>query len=266
LNLPARFRSAAEQFAEELKASFASAIPAQPEDQLKSPVRDLLASAASNVFTRTEAQLYEIGGRPDIGVSVRNALCGHVELKAPGIGARTSRYHGRDKEQWEKFKALPNVLYTDAVEWALYRSGVQQPKNAPVVVRFGDLIQRGAAALDDSELAKLHMLLWQFSVSDFFVVESWIKSRLRDRTGRRSSPLDEIRPAMWTAGMTQELLELLWVVEATIDAQPELNAVLNEILAGPLFTAADLPQPSEEERRPPVVEEVEDEHEEMVLE
>src|SRR5439155_13064547 len=103
VNLPPTFKAAAERFAEELKANFASSIPAQPEDQLKSPVRELLAAAASNVMTRTEAQLYEVGGRPDIGVSVRDALCGHVELKAPGIGARTERYRGRDKHQCEKF-------------------------------------------------------------------------------------------------------------------------------------------------------------------
>ncbi len=161
-NLPARFRAAAERFAEELKANFASSIPAQPEDQLKSPVRDLLDAAASNVMTRTEAQLYEIGGRPDIGVSVRDALCGHVELKAPGIGARTSRYRGRDKEQWEKFKALPNILYTDATEWALYRSGLQQPAEEPIVIRFDDLIECGAAALNDNALARLHTLLVDF--------------------------------------------------------------------------------------------------------
>ena len=31
---------------------------------------------------------------------------------------------GRDKAQWLKFTALPNLIYTDACERALYRSGV----------------------------------------------------------------------------------------------------------------------------------------------
>ena len=117
----------------------------------------------------------------------------------------------------------------------------------------------------DGEFSPVSKTVWEFSVSDFFVVQSWIRSRLRDGAGRRSSALDEIRPATWTAEMMEQLLELLWVVEATIDAQPELNATLSEILAGPLFTAAELPQPSEEERRPPIVEE-EERHEEMILE
>ncbi|MBC8030173.1 MAG: hypothetical protein H7Z16_08675 [Pyrinomonadaceae bacterium] len=46
--------------------------------------------------------------------------------------------------------------YTDAIEWALYRSGEQQPEAEPVLIRFNDLIERGAAALDDAGLAQLH--------------------------------------------------------------------------------------------------------------
>jgi hypothetical protein len=91
--------------------------------------------------------------------------------------------------------------------------------------------------------------VWRFSVSDFFVVESWVKSRLRDRGGRRSSALDDIRPEQWTAGMTQELLELIWIVEATLTMQPELNMVLAHIIDGPLLVAADLPLPTAAECR-----------------
>jgi len=158
LNLPRNFRTAAHTFADELRTIFASGIPAQPEDQLKAPVQLLLRAVKPRVLTASESPVYELGGRPDIGVSVQGALCGHVELKAPGFGARTSRFRGRDRAQWEKFKALPNVLYTDSVEWALYRSGEQEGQ----VVRFGDLIVRGAAALDDDDVVQLHTLLQDF--------------------------------------------------------------------------------------------------------
>ena len=103
----------------------------------------------------------------------------------------------------------------------------------------------------DGEFYPVVKAVWEFSVSDFYVVQNWIKSRLQQRTGRRSSPLDDIRPVAWTADMTQELLELLWVLEATLGAQPELNPLLTEILDGPLFAATDLPQPTAAERRPP---------------
>lgn len=72
------------------------------------PVQILLGTVASDVQARTEAQLGNLGIRPDIGVAVKSLLCGYVELKAPGKGARASRFTGADKKQWEKFKALPN--------------------------------------------------------------------------------------------------------------------------------------------------------------
>lgn len=161
-NVPAAFRAAAHKFAADLKAAFASPLAAQPEDQLKGPVRALIESVLPHVFTKTEVQVDDLGGRPDIGVMVKKAVCGHVELKAPGHGAVTRRFKGRDKAQWEKFKALPNLLYTDACEWALYRSGESYPDDAPLVVRFPDLIEQGSAALDDATLAALHTLLVEF--------------------------------------------------------------------------------------------------------
>ena len=52
--------------------------------------------------------------------------------------------------------------------------------------------------------------VWNFSMSGFEVVKSWLGYRMRDRAGRRSSPLDDIRPESWTPTMTDEFLELLW--------------------------------------------------------
>ena len=37
------------------------------------------------------------------------------------------------------------------------------------------------------------------------------------RWGRRSSPLDAIRSTRWTAQSRRELLELLWVLRATLE-------------------------------------------------
>jgi hypothetical protein len=162
-NLPPKFRIAARDFADKLRASFASGMPAQPEDQLKGPVQALLATVTRGVLTKTEAQVHDLGGRPDIGVEVSNALCGFVELKAPGLGAQTKKLKGRDKAQWEKFSALPNILYTDACEWALYHTGVQTEQDkTPIVIRLDGILENGAAALDDDTLAALHTLLLDF--------------------------------------------------------------------------------------------------------
>lgn len=51
--------------------------------------------------------------------------------------------------------------------------------------------------------------------------------------------------------MTDELLELLWVLEATVTMEPDLAAALDAVVAGDCFTAAELPQPTEAERKPP---------------
>ena len=38
--------------------------------------------------------------------------------------------------------------------------------------------------------------------------------------------------AGWTAALTRELLELVWLVEATLALEPALDAVLDEIVSG----------------------------------
>ncbi len=93
--------------------------------------------------------------------------------------------------------------------------------------------------------------IWEFAVSGYEVVQRWLAYRMKGGAGRASSPLDEIRPEVWTADMTRELLELLWVLEHTVALYPELEANLDTVLAGPLFRADELPVPSEAERKPP---------------
>ncbi|MFC7012350.1 type ISP restriction/modification enzyme [Streptomyces viridiviolaceus] len=50
-----------------------------------------------------------------------------MELKQPGRGVDPQKWSARshDRRQWEKIKALHNVLYTDGNDWAVYRFGVQ---------------------------------------------------------------------------------------------------------------------------------------------
>jgi hypothetical protein len=103
------------------------------------------------------------------------------------------------------------------------------------------------------EFAPVPRDVFEYSVSGLQVVKSWLRYRMKAGAGKSSSPLDAIRPEAWTAQMTQELLELLWVLEATVALQPTLAALLDEICAGALFEAGELPQPSARERQPPKV-------------
>lgn len=93
--------------------------------------------------------------------------------------------------------------------------------------------------------------IWEFEVSGLKVVQSWLGYRMKKRAGKKSSPLDDIRPERWTARMSDELLELLWVLEATIAMEPELDNAFDKVVAGPCFAASELPQPKPEERKAP---------------
>lgn len=95
--------------------------------------------------------------------------------------------------------------------------------------------------------------VWTFSVSGLQVVKSWLDYRMKKGAGKKSSPLDDIRPERWTDEMTRELLELLWVLEWTLSKYPEIDAWLDEVLAGALFTADEIPAPTDAERKEPKV-------------
>jgi hypothetical protein len=107
----------------------------------------------------------------------------------------------------------------------------------------------------EGEIGPVEAAVWGFSVSGLEVVRSWLGHRMKKPTGRASSPLDEIRPERWTAEMTEELLHLLWVLEATIEVYPELERNLVDLLSGPLFAAGELPRPAAAEREPPAPDE-----------
>ena len=95
--------------------------------------------------------------------------------------------------------------------------------------------------------------IWQYQVSGLRVVRSWLGYRMKERSGRKSSPLDDIRPERWTLDMSNELMELLWVLEGVIALEPAQNFLLAEIVAGPLFLASELPTPTDAERQPPKI-------------
>ena len=144
-------------FAQSLKEKFTIADAASPEDQLKFPVAHLLEAAGHRydltVKTKTETYLYERKARPDIAVYAGGLICGYVELKAPGSGADAPKLKGdHNKKQWQKLKSLPNLIYTDGREWALYRSGAR-PVEQPLVRLYDDPSMKGAAAAvaDDAE-------------------------------------------------------------------------------------------------------------------
>lgn len=125
------------------------AIAGQPEDQLRGPldtlVRDVSAVGGS-VYGRVslvgETNISDIRTRPDFAVTVDDALVGFIEVKAPGKGADPRRFaEPHDREQWQKLRSLPNLLYTDGGAFSLWRDGELVGK---VVALEGDVATSGA--------------------------------------------------------------------------------------------------------------------------
>ena len=157
------FTDALQNFARDVTRNFALPVPANPEDQLKSPMQKLLREGGTalrfRVDSRTETPVPDVGARPDLGVTVSGLLCGHIELKAPGKGARPERLTGGDRRQWKKFKSLPNLIYCDGNEWGLYRDGKRQDT---LVRASGDVTADGVSTFADPEIEALERLLRDF--------------------------------------------------------------------------------------------------------
>jgi hypothetical protein len=91
--------------------------------------------------------------------------------------------------------------------------------------------------------------VWAFEVSGLMVVQSWLGYRMAERKGKKSSPLDRIRPQRWS--FSQELLRLLAIVEHTIELTPKATALLEAIVTSSLIDPVSFPQPAEAEQKAP---------------
>ncbi|MDX3672332.1 type ISP restriction/modification enzyme [Streptomyces europaeiscabiei] len=138
--------------------------PGDPEDQLRAPTETLVSAVASamglSVVMHGEVRLVDIEARPDYGVDVGHAPVGYIEIKRPGKGADPTVFTGHNGRQWNKLKLLPNVLYTDGNEWAVYRSG----RRVGEVARFNKSVRTAGSSLasDDGLFSKVirSFLLW----------------------------------------------------------------------------------------------------------
>jgi len=83
------------------------------------------------------------------------------------------------------------------------------------------------------EFAPVAPEVYHFEVSGLKVVQSWLGYRMKRPKGKKSSPLDEIRPEKWTGQFTTELLELLWILEATIAEYPTQARLLAAVARKP---------------------------------
>ena len=98
-------------------------------------------------------------GRPDYAIARNGLLTGYVELKAPGTGATAARFKGRNRIQFKRYSGIPNLLYTDGNEWALYRHGTLARGSVRLA---GDVNSSGNAAVEERDGIALEPLLRDF--------------------------------------------------------------------------------------------------------
>jgi hypothetical protein len=145
------FAEAVSRFGASLKPKF-SGIGAigSPEDQLRGPldtlVQDIVAALrwAADVVLVGESSVQELKTRPDFAVTKQNLLVGFIELKAPGKGADPRRFQDpHDREQWQKLKLLPNLVYSDGNSFSLWHDGELKGE----IVRLEGSVETAGAAL-----------------------------------------------------------------------------------------------------------------------
>ena len=135
------------------------------EDQIAAPAAQLVRSAGRalglRVVTHAETPLSELSIRPDFAVEVADGPTGFIEVKRPGKGANPAAWTAgsHDGRQWQKLRLLPNVLYTDGSEWALYRNGERAGPVARLTPAL-DTAGRSLAPADGNLALVLEEFLW----------------------------------------------------------------------------------------------------------
>ncbi|MEW6355513.1 MAG: type ISP restriction/modification enzyme [Planctomycetota bacterium] len=153
-----------QDFAQQVTAKFSVTTDGEPEDQLRAPVETLLRTfgqiISKDIVLEGEARLRDRLGKPDFAAHDGRLLTGYVELKAPGKGANPAHFKDHDRDQWNRFKNVPNILYTDGNEWAVYQDGELFGKRLRLT---GDVCTAGKSAVALADARRLFDILAAFT-------------------------------------------------------------------------------------------------------
>ena len=109
----------------------------------------------------------------------------------------------------------------------------------------------GSLRVGSGVIAPVPAEVWEFTVSGLTVVRSWLHYRMARGGGQKSSTLDRIRPRHWSIAFTKELLELVWILEATVGGYADQTKLFQRVVDSECFTAEELPDASQWMRLPP---------------
>ena len=132
---PEEFVEVIARFAAGVREAFNDPIWDAHEEQLKNPVGDLLSEVGElfgwEVASQAHARAPGVRGTPDIGVATGGLPTGWVELKRPDKSIDPRGFTQNNKKQWERFRAIPNLVYTNGSEWRWYSEG--KPKGQVLI-------------------------------------------------------------------------------------------------------------------------------------
>ena len=137
------------------------------------------------------------------------------------------------------------------IQWKREPSRIPEDSND-----FKFLPKESQLLVADGVLGGVPAAVWDFEVSGMPIVKKWLGYRTRKGSGRSASsrsPLDQIRPKKWNAEWSQELREIVFVLNETIRLQEAGVSILERILDARLIGASDLPEVPPSLRMPPRV-------------
>ena len=155
---------ALQDFATSVKVKMTQIVKGDREDQLRGPFETFMKDAATvfglNIVCTGETPLPDRIGKPDYAILLDGLLAGYVELKAPGVGANCTKFNDNHNiNQFQRFTSVPNILYTDGNEWALYRNG---ERVGSIVHLEGNIPTEGKKAVNSTNANSIERLLRDF--------------------------------------------------------------------------------------------------------
>lgn len=136
-----------------------------PEASIRAPLEALLQTVGEHhqqheVSWHDEFRVPDLGVRPDYAVRASGELAGYIELKKPGLSVDPDTFGKSNREQWEKLRNLPNLLYSNGTEWRLFRDGRQFGET----VYFTGSLRTAGEKLEPVDPTAFDALLRQFLV------------------------------------------------------------------------------------------------------
>ncbi len=130
------------------------------EAAIRGPLENLLRAVGERhdqheVTWHDEYRIADLGVRPDYAIRAGGELTGYIELKKPALSVDPDTFNKANREQWEKLRNLPNLLYSNGTEWRLFRDGRQLGETVRFVGSLrsaGDRLAPGDPAAFDALL------------------------------------------------------------------------------------------------------------------